>query len=626
MSQLRNSEILIDILAVAKKCKVAVADLTWDDYDAHGSYNPSTATRRFGSWTAAKKAASKANLSKLVAEVKQVKQDAAKEQKKNDILAAYLAAAKAAGESPTTAELVQHGVSRDSVARAFGSMAALDELARQQAPDIFGDVHIHTLFNTGTFSALRDTIRTCKRFVITTAVNGCKVHKPFLASLKVYCAANDAELLIMVASDPTHNRDRGNKDAARVSERYGTIDKDLAGEHIILQDTQLNSNLKISTIKTSAKQINPTTGMDRIAQRNGSTIMASPKQFQYPVAVSNLKLPHMVLTTGAVTRSDYSTDNYMSERLAYFADHDHQIGALVVEIEDDEMFHYRQIQAAEDGTFYEIARGVAAKYTPNGSKTAKASDLVLGDWHSGETDLVVATQWKKLAGIIDPNHILIHDGFNGLSVNPHEDEDTVMKTQRAIAQQLDLESEVRQYAADLDDLSKYARKSLVIVKSNHDEFLNRYIKKAKYVDDPHNQKMALQCALAMIDGLDPLQYAIEELVGLDAKTNVRWLKRNEDFKTAGIQLGAHGDKGPDGAKGNLALMEKSYGLSVTGHSHKPMILRGAWSVGTSSYLKLNYNEDSPSSWINASCIVWPNGQRQLVNVILGKMLLLDDAA
>ena len=98
------------------------------------------------------------------------------------------------------------------------------------------------------------------------------------------------------------------------------------------------------------------------------------------------------------------------------------------------------------------------------------------------------------------------------------------------------------------------------------------------------------------------------------------MKIDEDYKVAGIQLGVHGHLGANGSRGSLANMEKSYNKSVTGHSHSPAILRDAWVVGTSSRLRLDYNQ-GPSSWLNTFCLVYPNGQRQLINIIEGKYKL-----
>ncbi|MFK5283800.1 hypothetical protein ACI3PL_29915, partial [Lacticaseibacillus paracasei] len=67
------------------------------------------------------------------------------------------------------------------------------------------------------------------------------------------------------------------------------------------------------------------------------------------------------MTTGACTLPKYYDNKFVSKRLSYIADHDHTIGAIIVEIENDKLFHFRQIQADENGSF--IDYGV--QYNPD---------------------------------------------------------------------------------------------------------------------------------------------------------------------------------------------------------------------------------------------------------------------
>lgn len=619
--QISDKKILLNLLEVAKIYKVDVKDLTVRMYEEHGEFHSSTVIRKFNTWTSAKKKASKFKYEEIKSEVKRDDLERTRERKKDEVLSSYISFVKKNGAKPTIYDLSQIGISRDAITRTFGTMANLETAAREGSPDIFNDMYISSLFNDDTFAHLDDVISEYSRFVITTAVTGCSIHESSLASVKKYCEINNAALLVLVSSDPTHNMDKGDT-SEPVGKRFGTIDKRLAQECIVLKDLAINNNLKIDTLKISAKMIDPSTGIARFGQRSGSLIIASPKQRQKVVPVSNYKLPHIIMTTGAITIPDYTTGNYMSERLAKIAAYDHQLGAIIVEVEDEEVFHFRQIQFDKKGNFYDIAGNKAALYTPNGMiEASKSAALVLGDLHSGETDPQVMEAWNDLAQIIKPDYVVIHDGFNGMSINHHEEKDRIIKAKRSKNKELSLEKELDKFAEDLTALSALANKEVVVVKSNHDDFLDRYLKEGRYVNDPENHYISLKLAVVMLEGSDPLKYAVEEIIGLDESTKVRWLKRSEDFKIARIQLGAHGDKGPNGARGNLTSMEAAYGQSITGHSHTAEILRGAWSVGTSSYLKLSYNEDSPSSWTNTSCIVWPNGQRQLINVISGKYKL-----
>ena len=72
----------------------------------------------------------------------------------------------------------------------------------------------------------------------------------------------------------------------------------------------------------------------------------------------------------------------------------------------------------------------------------------------------------------------------------------------------------------------------------------------------------------------------------------------------------------------LAKMEECYGQSVTGHTHTPAILRAAWQVGCTERYDVDY-VSGPSSWLHASCLVYPNGSRQMINSIGGNWRLTE---
>lgn len=524
--------------------------------------------------------------------------------KKATILRRYAALAKKLKREIRMQDLQEVEVTKDMVAHHFGSLTALEKATREEYPASFFDVTVQSLYSQKALAKLRKDVGSYKRFVVTTAVNGCEVHDKFYASIKNYCKRNDAKLLILVSADPAHNRDK----------QWGTISARLQDEMIVLEDTELNSNVFLSTIKLSAKHIDPTTGLGRIGQRNGTFIYASPKQRLKAVPVSNSHLPHFMMTTGAITVGNYNTDMYMSQRTAYIAEHDHVLGGIVVEIVDDKMYHFRQIQADTKGNFYDIGM----KYTPTSCEPVRPEAFVLGDWHAGSTDPDARKAWEDVSRLTKPKRILLHDAFDGISINHHERHYKLLKAKRAEAGQLSLLTELQTLSSDLQDLSKLTDE-VVIVKSNHDQFLERYLQEAKYVDDPDNHRLALKLALELLDNNDPLRHAVEKICIPKDKTTVsklKWLSIDDDYRIEGIQCGAHGHLGANGAKGSIEAMETAYGNSVTGHSHTPQILRGAWCVGTSSKLKLEYNRGA-SSWLHSSCLIYPGGARQLINCING---------
>ena len=247
---------------------------------------------------------------------------------------------------------------------------------------------------------------------------------------------------------------------------------------------------------------------------------------------------------------------------------------------------------------------------------AELAGFVMPDLHIGDHDPVVYATWEEMWREMRPKKIFTNDPFNGHSVNQHEKKKVVKQAQSYQQGRLELEKELREYA---EFMNKMADKTdeIIIIKSNHDEFLSRYLDDGKYPFDEQNFEIAHECALAMFRGEDPLEYAAKKY---GIKDNFTFLQRDESYKISGIELGYHGDHGLNGARGSLVSMEMSFGNSVSGHTHTTEILRGAWSVGTTTYMKLGYNK-GPSSWMHSCCLVYNNGMRQMITSINGKWRL-----
>jgi len=511
------------------------------------------------------------------------------------IIKVYLKTLLKKGMHPSRLDMAEAGHNRDSIRQHFVSLQNLRAQAKEYDPKSFESIIDETLFTPKAFNKLAKTVRSFRRFVITTAVVGCPVHKGFLKSIRTYCKRNDAMLLVLPSADPA-------------SGNAWSLDPKLGKDHIVFGDISLNSNFFISGIKLSAKAIDPSTGLDRIGQRHGSFIYASPKQRLKFMPVSNVKHPHAEMTPGAITLPRYNSQRFMSERTAYIANHDHVMGAMIVEIADNKRYHFRPIQADSEGNFVDLGDF----YTGNSVSKMFAEAFSLGDWHSGETDPSAVRAWKEVIDLVKPKKLFIHDGFNGMSINPHEKEKQISRAILADKGTLDLKAEITHFAKDLDMLASLPGiEQIIVVKSNHDVFLERWLEQGDWTKDPANYKLSLRLAGAMADGHNPLQFGAE-MLGLKAKSSIKWLSIDEDYFIARIQCGAHGHKGPKGSRGNIKGMERAYGQCVTGHSHGPEILRGAYQNGTSSYLKLAYNE-GPSDWVHSSTLIYSNGMRQMIN-------------
>lgn len=516
---------------------------------------------------------------------------------------------------PTETQLQLAGVTRNAVRWHYGNTTELRRTARKEFPKIFKHIIDETVFTKKNLEKLVSRKKSFKRVVVTTAVAGCKIHEGFYKSLQLYCKKNKALMLIIPVA--------ASASKVKVSNASWQLDRFLGEEwdkgnlELCFGDLELNSNIYVSGIKLNAKQIDPTTGMNRLGNAR-SFIYGSPKQRLKALPIGNEEMPHVAMGTGAITLPDYKSDVYTSQRTGYLAEFDHKLGAVIIELEKKDYYYFRQVQAeSKMGSFVDLGRC----YMPSGrSKAVKTSALVLGDWHSGETDIIAQKAWEEVAKELKPELIVIHDLFNGKSISHHEAKKCITKAVHSNARETSLRYELLMTARELARLCSWGKSGCVVVKSNHDDFLERYLQDGRFMKDHENLQISLELADKMINGIDPISYGVSKFLTSSINKKLRWLKRDEDFKIADIQCGAHGDKGPNGAKGTLANHEASYGACVIGHSHTPGILREAWQVGTSSYLKLEYNE-GPSSWMHCSALIYQNGSRQLIMPINGKWRL-----
>jgi len=555
-----------------------------------------------------KKEQDKARAVKVKAKEKADKEAAKALQKaKDEVMKSYVKVVNRIDMHPTKAELLGEGHSKDKLRKLFGNMTLLRDETKAAYPEAFEHLVDSSDWTEENMIQLKKEIKGYKRFVVTSAVNGCQVHPGLLESVKLYCKENNAFLLVLPSNDPAHNLD---------NRYHWSFDGQFKG-HIAFQELQLNSNLFISDIRIGAKQINPTTGLGRISQGAGSFIFGSPKQSLEFIPVDDNKYPHAMMSTGAMTVPNYKTARFLSERTAYIAEHDHVLGGLIIEIIDDDRFHFRQFQSDAQGGFADLG-----KFYKKDKVTSMRPDIVFGDWHAGETDPTAKQAWKELAKHVNARDGYFHDLFNGYSISHHDRKNKIIMAQKYADDLISLEEELALPGEELNDMSNYVEK-MYIIRSNHDEFLTRYLQDGAHFNEPHNYRIGSMLSVLMIDGADPVKCGIESTTKLKDPKKIIWLDRDEGRKVAGIELGAHGDLGANGKRNpGMAGVERGYGNCVIGHTHTPAILRGVFRVGTTSLLRLSYTK-GPSSWVHCSCLVYPNGSRQLINSFDGKWRLED---
>jgi hypothetical protein len=434
-----------------------------------------------------------------------------------------------------------------------------------------------------------------KRYVVTTAQKGATINKGFYDNLKNYCQVNKAELLIL----PTSGK-------SILDEEVG-LHPDLQQHSIITTEYKLNNSIRISNYALKPQQILPLTGLKRFAQGDKSFIFASTKQQLQYVANSYDLIPKAIMTTGSITNPRYNENN----RIGRIATKDHEIGAIIVEIEDSKYFHHRYIKANKKGDFYDLG----IPYT-NNKKEGQIPYLIMGDLHPHHTDPKHYKLTIKQLKELKPENLVLHDAFNGVSISHHYKGKLIEQNKVYLSQGLNLEKELRETVKSINGLAEHVD-TVYIVKSNHDEHLERYLQEGRFIEDVPNQKVGAELFLEALQGKDPLQVGLQRY-GL--ANNVVLLQRDDNLKYKNVQLGNHGDLGANGGRASPRSIEEANGSSVTGHTHTVIKLRDTYSVGTSTYPRIGYNRGY-SNWVQANAIINIDGSIQILNNIKGKYKL-----
>ena len=522
----------------------------------------------------------------------------------DEIIDCYMSLHRSGERLITRAKMYSVGVTQNMIRKAFtDGIVGLDQTCRDKYPSEFDNINVRSLLTDDQKNNILSDVRKYRTFLLSTAVTEGKAHTQFIENIRFFCKKNNSKFQLLISHLPA---------SSRGLDGYGRIDKTFSEESIITEPTYYNSNFHVSPVAVSAKTVNPLAGLDRIGQTEGSFVCAAPKQLLKSIPVTNEGVPRFKMTTGACTLPNYDTYGFMHQRGAYVASNDHMLGAIIVDVINDTHYQFRQIQARADGAFPDLGKlyhkGEVTSYAPEA--------LVLGDWHSGHTDPAVVAAIYYLCKKLTPNKLIIHDGFNGLSVCHHEENRCIKKAQRADSGQTSLERELRNYAEDLDFLSNLCN-LVVVVKSNHDEFLDRYLESGRWVKDHENFAISAKLADSLRIGDDPVKTGVE-MCGLQNKHKIQWLRRDEDYIVGGSQCGAHGDRGINGSRGTLAGLEQAYGNCVIGHSHSPGIIRRSMQVGTSTTLNLDYRV-GPSTWLQSCVLIYDNGSKQMINIIDGNI-------
>lgn len=452
-------------------------------------------------------------------------------------------------------------------------------------------------------------------YVITSAQNATPVHEKGWQSLQTYCKRNRAQLLVI----PYRYKNPTSMWTAKAQK-----DDWWAAEvrpYLITHRVDINQNLVLlADIMTQPTGERPLLGFETITGHK-SGIIGHPKLELQTVPTPQAKLSKIITTTGSITKK-----NYIPGKAGKKGEFHHTFGATVVEVRG-KLFYMRQLNILRDGSFCDLVHEYDGRRV---RKYDRVPALVMGDTHVEVVDpaVVRATFVDKnsMVKTLRPEKLVWHDVFDGAAKNYWDRSKPFVQYVKHKAGKDDVKAELKRTLGFIDHHAPPNTLN-IFVPSNHNDRVLDWLQHNDWRWDPVNFDFGCEMAGMVLRSPNtkwtrsgPI---VADAFALWAKKHLKtesvlFLKRGDSYVIKDIEIAFHGDRGPGGADGARSSFRKIGVRSIIGHSHAPGIMEGAYQVGTSSMLDLHYNEGCPSSWLQGHAVIYPNGKRALLMIIMGK--------
>lgn len=426
-------------------------------------------------------------------------------------------------------------------------------------------------------------------YLISSAQNATKIHKPLWANIQAYAEYLNAsiEIIPMRYKNPT---------SVFSDLPYDWWDADIR-PYLIANRHKLSNNLTVvGDLKIQPTASLPLSGIEGLT-RSESCIIGHPRQhFYFTHTLDNAPFK-LLMSTGSVTLCNY-TDSKAGKR----GEFNHEYGFVIVEIVDKDTFHIRHISATDDGNFYDLNTQVTGGVVYPNQHCVDA--MVLGDLHYGQHNEFALETTYKMLDLFKPKQIILHDLMDGLSVSHHDRKDPFMLLDKEVTGSDNLQEEIKNILSFIDTIKEYHP---VVVKSNHDDFVDRWLRDVDWRKE-NNKYEYLKYAHLIATGKitnGVLAYELEDRFGDEVKV----LTTDSSHKVNGWELAVHGHLGTGGSRGTPIQYKKLNTKIVTGHSHSPCKIDNLQTVGTLTNLRLGYNKGL-SNWYHSNVVIHSNGKTQ----------------
>ena len=473
---------------------------------------------------------------------------------------------------------------------------------------------------------------TVRRYILTCAQNNTSLHLELWENLLALARHYDARVMVsrFVYDKRSQSADLDKKVATgKTAKEQAGIEWDpRVHPHLADDRVELAPGLvwcgEMNILPTAVR---PLSGLEAYTGRK-SSVVPHVKLAMVSVPSGKYEATKFVYTTGTVTQR-----NYIQRKEGLKAEFHHCYGALLVEVDGEGDWFVRQLNADSCGTLHDLDLRVEGGVVTTGNHVEAIS---WGDIHAIRLNkMVEELAWGHAPGQRDfcmewalkPRYQFMHDLLDFRARNHHEIKDPHKMFKRWAEGEDSVYEELHVTFQFLKRVAAEAGGEVIVVDSNHDNALKRWVNETSYKTDPGNALifLALEIAtykamLAKDDWFHLLEWA--EVHVTKGVSGARFLREDESFiicpdANGGIECGMHGHLGPNGSRGGATSFARMGRKAVVGHTHQAGITDGVYVAGTSSDLDLEYNK-GPGSWSHSHVVTYPNGKRAIITMWNGK--------
>lgn len=517
----------------------------------------------------------------------------------------YVEFYKTTGDTPSLSCLKANGFSRDFIRSTWGGKTSLDSAMADK------------------LSAVRipEPKRKFKNkpntdiYIVTGVMNNTRVNKRLMACFETYAKHLGKTQIIGM---PIYYRNPTTIDESNKLKKAYWWDDAFTGEFLTDRFELSDNMVLMGHHRIQATATKPLSSLENLSG-DMSAVYAHSQCGMLPVANAVNEVTKQLFTTmSCCHKTNYSKTNAGAK-----AEFHHVPGAQIIEMRDGIPY---VMQLIYDGKGF---AHLDCYVTPGKVLTGqRVAGIKFGDIHSELADPKVIQKTfvgpNSLMALLKPRVAVFDDLLDFISQNHHNKHNVFLKYLLSVNGRDSVSRGIRD-CVDIINLVDDKITDIWITDSNHHDHLTKWLNEADWKKlGPANAKFYINLVSEMLDrihltpgfgvgGPSSFEVALKRITN----KKLKFMDPNSRNMIGPIDVGQHGDRGANGAKGSISGFSKTGAKLVVGHSHSPGIEKNVFQTGKKCIMQQGYMKGL-CSHLHTDVIIYENGKRSLVTFLFNE--------